>query len=296
MPPEPSGVEQAVSRALRDNLGRLQRTTDELAQAIADLVAACASSRPSNALPPMLRAQTAAASLAATLEVLSRFVTAALQPAQRTLAEEEIVRLVSVQPPERPPEPSLPPRSMPTPMGEVEPSEPQASAVAPADVVEPADTVAEAAQVAAPEAVGAAKPDGDGAAPDSGEMAAPADVAELPAEEDSEVGELLRAFDVASLSPEEQQMHRRANRVAKVSMQDIKLLRPEQVRLGCEHKDLCLRLRDDIEKAHKEYDRRFRPILGHPVDYFYHWMVEILADGDPEALGEYPYPCPALRR
>ena len=281
MPPEPSGVEQAVSRALRDNLGRLQRTADELAQAIADLVAACASSRPSNALPPMLRAQTAAASLAAALEVLSRFITAALQPAQRTLVEEEMVRLVSVQPPERPPEPSLPPHSIPTPMGEVEPSEPRASVGAPAEVVQPADTDAEAAQVATP---------------DSGEMAAPADVAELPAEEDSDVGELLGAFDVASLSPQQQQMHRRANRVAKVSMQDIKLLRPEQVRLGCEHKDLCLRLRDDIEKARKEYDRRFRPILGQPVDYFYHWMVEILADGDPEALGEYPYPSPVLRR
>ncbi len=290
MPPELSGIEQVVSRALRDNLGRLQRTADELAQAIADLVAACASSRPSNTLPPMLRAQTAAASLAAALEVLSRFVTAALQPAQRTPVEEEMVRLVSVQPPERPPEPSLPPRSIPTPMGGAEPSQPQASVAAPAEIVQPADTVAEAAQVASPEAVGAAKPGGDGAAPDSG------GVAEPPAEELVEVGELLGAFDVASLSPEEQRMHRRANRVAKVSMQDIRLLRPEQVRLGCEHKDLCLRLRDDIEKAHKEYDRRFRPILGHPVDYFYHWMVEILADGDPEALGEYPYPSPVLRR
>ncbi len=296
MPPEPSGVEQAVSRALRDNLGRLQRTADELAQAIADLVAACGSSRPSNALPPMLRAQTAAASLAAALEVLSRFVTAALQPAQRTLVEEEMVRLVSVQPPERPAEPSLPPRSIPTPMGEVGPSEPQASVGAPTEVVPPADTLAEAAQVAAPEAVGAAKPDGDGAAPASGETAAQAAVVEPPAEELIEVGELLGAFDMASLSPEQQQMHRRANRVAKVSMQDIKLLRPAQVRLGCEHKDLCLRLRDDIEKARKEYDRRFRPIMGHPVDYFYHWMVEILADGDPEALGEYPYPSPVLRR
>ncbi len=39
----------------------------------------------------------------------------------------------------------------------------------------------------------------------------------------------------------------------------------------------------------------FQAILGHPVDYFYDWMVEILADGDPGALGEYPYPSPVLR-
>jgi hypothetical protein len=103
-------------------------------------------------------------------------------------------------------------------------------------------------------------------------------------------------FDVNQLSAEERELHRRANRVAKVSMQDIKMLRPEQVRLGREKKDLCIRLRDDIEKAHREYDRRFRPIMDHPVDYFYRWMVEILADGDAHALGEYPYAVHANHR
>ena len=111
----------------------------------------------------------------------------------------------------------------------------------------------------------------------------------MPADEEEE-------FDVNRLSPEEQELHRRANRVAKVSMQDIKMLRPEQVRLGRENKDICIRLRDDIEKAHREYDRRFKPIMDHPVDYFYRWLVEILADGDPEALGEYPYASPARQR
>jgi len=100
-------------------------------------------------------------------------------------------------------------------------------------------------------------------------------------------------FDVNRLSPEEQELHRRANRVAKVSMQDIKMLRPEQVRLGRQNRDLCVRLKDDIEKAHREYDRRFKPIMDHPVDYFYRWMVEILAEGDAHALGDYPYATPA---
>lgn len=104
------------------------------------------------------------------------------------------------------------------------------------------------------------------------------------------------AFTLDSLPPEEQELHRRAFRVAKVSMQDIRMLRPEDVRLGRQNKDLCIRLRDDIEKAHKEYDRRFGAIQGHPVDYFYDWLVEILAGGDPQALGEYPYPSPVLRR
>src|SRR5262249_19881711 len=106
-----------------------------------------------------------------------------------------------------------------------------------------------------------------------------------PAAESEEEAE----FNVSNLSAEEQELHPRANRVAKVSMQDIKMLRPEQVRLGRQHKDICIRLRDDIEKAHREYDRRFKPIMDHPVDYFYRWMVEILAEGDAHALGDYPY-------
>jgi len=108
--------------------------------------------------------------------------------------------------------------------------------------------------------------------------------------------EAAPAFNLDLLPPDEQELHRRAFRVAKVSMQDIRMLRPEDVRLGRENKDLCYRLRDDIEKAHKEYDRRFQSIQSHPVDYFYDWMVEILGGGDPQALGEYPYPSPVLRR
>jgi hypothetical protein len=120
-----------------------------------------------------------------------------------------------------------------------------------------------------------------------------------PAVEASNAVEPLEAkpvFNLDLLPPDEQELHRRAFRVAKVSMQDIRMLRPEDVRLGRENKDLCFRLRDDIEKAHKEYDRRFQSIQSHPVDYFYDWMVEILGGGDRQALGEYPYPSPVVRR
>src|ERR1017187_8840993 len=88
MPADPSNVERAVSRTLRDSLERMQRNAKELDQAVADFVAACASNRPANALPSMLRAQTASASLSATLEVLSRFVTSTLQPGRSAAAEQ----------------------------------------------------------------------------------------------------------------------------------------------------------------------------------------------------------------
>ena len=90
-------VEKAVSRTLRETLNTLQRTAEDLNQALNDLVAACGSTRSTNALPPILRAHTAAASLAASLEVLSRFVaSSASQPAVGGLSEEDEA---SAQPP-----------------------------------------------------------------------------------------------------------------------------------------------------------------------------------------------------
>jgi hypothetical protein len=118
MAADPNAVEQAVSRTLRDNLGRIQRTSEELNQAINDLVSACASSRATNALPPMVRAQTSAASLAAALEVLSRLVTSALQPSMRSPFEQEIQRLTSAVAVEAPPAIQPPEPMLPKPMGE----------------------------------------------------------------------------------------------------------------------------------------------------------------------------------
>jgi hypothetical protein len=290
MPQEPTAIEQAVSRAIRDNLERIQRTTDELNQAVNDVVAACASSKPTNALPPMLRAQSTAASIAAALEVLSRFVAVTLQPGPRSPLEAEMTRLASTLTAETAHEiPAAEPVRQPAMAAHpapavVEPPKP-APFVPPAPHVEPAPAASQKYEIEAPHRA----------------ENLPSEVELLqhqqpgPYPEDVEV-EVEADFDVNQLSAEEQELHRRANRVAKVSMQDIKMLRPEQVRLGREKKDLCVRLRDDIEKAHREYDRRFRPIMDHPVDYFYRWMVEILADGDAHALGEYPYAVPANHR
>jgi hypothetical protein len=260
-------LEDAVSRALRDNLAPLQRTADELHQAYADLVASCSSSRPTNALPAMLRAQTAASALAAGLSVLSNFVAVALNPRDHNgtdeAAEEEVQQHAS------------------------------AARTAVAEPEEVASVLPAAA--AGPESEWAEEPAGEVAdepplvplEPEPVEAVAPAAKASQPAE--------APAFDVAALAPEIQELHRRANRVAKVAMQDIKLLHPKDVRLGLDNKDICVRLRSDLDKARKEYDRRFRAILDHPVDYFHRWMVEILAEGDSAALGEYPYPSPVLR-
>ncbi len=257
-------LEEAVSRALRDNLAPLQRTADELQQAYADLVAACGSSRPSNALPAMLRAQTAASALAAGLSVLSNFVAVALNPRERAASA--------------------------VPVAEVEVPEEEAPEEVPAEASDEVPTEASVPDSAVPSA--------SLAAPEL--VAEEHAVVELEPVTETAAAEAVAmveapAFDISGLPSEQRDLHRRANRVAKVAMQDIKLLRPKDVRLGCEHKDICDRLRSDLDKARREYDRRFRSILDHPVDYFHHWMVEILAEGHTEALGEYPYPSPVLR-
>jgi hypothetical protein len=284
MAQESSTVEQAVARALRDNLERIQRTADELHHAVNDVVSACGSNKPTNALPPMLRAQTAAASVAAALEVLTRFVTSSLQTGTKSSVERSSV---ATQPLE-----FASPRTGPAPSRVPSPVQPgHPASMATESLLEP-----EAAQ-AVPEThieelehEGANFTEAQEVAHDSGnnsvQYSAPASVEPV----------LSGDFDINRLSPEEQELHRRANRVAKVSMQDIKMLRPEQVKQGRENRDLCIRLKDDIEKAHREYDRRFRPIMDHPVDYFYRWMVEILAEGDAHALGEYPYAISASQR
>jgi hypothetical protein len=263
-------LEEAVSRALRDNLAPLQRTAEELQQAYADLVAACSSTCPANALPAMLRAQTSASALAAGLSVLSNFVTLAMNPREHRATE----------------------------ASEAEESD-SVTATATEDLLaSPAATThsqPESELTEGPSHPSTPAP-GNGAHPHVAEAHEP--IAEAPAKDavDAEETEArAEVFDLASLPPEVQDLHRRANRVAKVAMQDIKLLRPKDVRLGCEHKDVCHRLRNDLDKARKEYDRRFRAILDDPVDYFHHWMVQILAEGDPAALGEYPYPTPVVR-
>jgi hypothetical protein len=273
---EAGTVEQTVSRAVRDNLSAVTRLTEELNQALGDLSAACSSSKPSNALPAMLRAQTSAAALAASLEVLTRFVASTMGAVSRIALE-----------------PAAAPAGVPA-VG-------SAAAETAADAGRemgseggplPIPTV-KIPQVAPPPAPAAAPPPAPAAEP---APAAPVLPKAVSIAEAAKIAEAAPAFDISKLGGEEQELHRRANRVAKVCMQDIKMLRPDDIKVGREKKDLCVRLKADLDKARKEYDRRFKSILSHPVDYFYDWMVDIIADGDPKALGDYPYPTSAPRR
>lgn len=271
MAQESNAIEQAVSRAVRDNLAALQRASDEVHQALSDLSAACASTRPANALPALLRAQCAASALAASLEVVTRFIAGTSQPSSLVAAGVPM---------------AAPAISHPAPVigsaaasSAADAGREMGSEGGPLPIptvhVPPMPPPETPARAVASEPVAEAPP----------QPAAKFEPAKAAARAEAAV-----EFDVRSLPQDEQELHRRASRVAKVSMQDIKMLRPNDVKDGRKSKDLCARLRADIDKARKEYDRRFKTILSHPVDYFYDWMVDILADGDASSLGDYPYP------
>lgn len=300
-PPAENPLEEAVARALRDNLAPLQRAVEELQHAYGDLTAACASSRAANAIPAMLRAQAAAASLSAGLGVLTNFVTLALRPADRSSGSAQAAAdmlVAAASGAAHAPAPAHKPSTQ-----EIEEEESEEAAIedeiaegAPVEAGTPVSESpavaphAAALHVAEPHAAETPAAEAPAAEPVIASASVPAEEPPAAAESQSQPG-----FDVAALAPELQEMHRRAKRVAKVAMQDIKMLRPKDVRAARENRDICIRLKDDLDKARKEYDRRFKALQDQPVDYFYDWLVAILADGDPEALGAYPYPSPVRR-
>jgi hypothetical protein len=225
---------------------------------------------------PQCFAQTASASLTAGLGVLSHFVTIALKPRDGTPAGAQAAAAMLVVAATAEAEAEAVAEVVEEVVDEIEQeqAEERVEEQAASDAAQISDEIAEG---------GPAEPE-------------PAPIKmEVPEAESAPVAVEVPAFDVERLGTELQELHRRARRVAKVAMQDIKMLRPKDVRMARENKDICVRLRDDLDKARKEYDRRFKAILDHPVDYFHDSMVLILADGDPEALGEYPYPSPVLR-
>jgi hypothetical protein len=297
-------LEEAVARALRDNLAPLQRAVEELQHAYSDLTAACASARATNAIPAMLRAQAAAASLSAGLGVLTNFVTLALRPADRSSSAAQAAEMLASAAASATVAPAAKPE-----FDESEEEEAEEAAIE--DEISEgsplkAGTAVSETLVAAPvQAAPAHEPAHAPAAEHAHVEPAHVEPAHVEAshapaavEAQPEPEPALQAaptFDVTTLAPELQELHRRAKRVAKVAMQDIKMLRPKDVRAARENRDICVRLKDDLDKARKEYDRRFKVLQDQPVDYFYDWLVAILADGDPEALGAYPYPSPVRR-
>ncbi|MCU1310165.1 MAG: Chromosome segregation ATPase-like protein [Candidatus Angelobacter sp.] len=91
--------------------------------------------------------------------------------------------------------------------------------------------------------------------------------------------------DVAGLSPEDQEVHKKAKRFAKLLVDEIKLYNQAKVTEGRQNKDLYQRLKEDIDKSRNTYDKRYGATAAASAGYFSAEVIRILADNDPSTLG-----------
>lgn len=88
------------------------------------------------------------------------------------------------------------------------------------------------------------------------------------------------------LSPEDQEVHKKAKRFAKLLVDEIKLYNQAKVSEGRQNKDLYSRLKEDIDKSRATYEKRYGATVAAGAGYFNAEVIRILADNDPSALGD----------
>jgi hypothetical protein len=84
---------------------------------------------------------------------------------------------------------------------------------------------------------------------------------------------------------EEDELHKKARRFAKLLVEEIKLYNQPKVDEGRQHKDLYSRLKVDIEKSRATYDKRYAESAVASSDYFTQELIRILADNDVALMG-----------
>ena len=90
-------------------------------------------------------------------------------------------------------------------------------------------------------------------------------------------------------SEEERRLHNDARRFARLLVSEIKLYNESKVAEGRAQGDLYGRLREYIDRSREMYDKRVKPEVAQRYDYFHHELVNTLAEGDSEKLGNaYP--------
>jgi hypothetical protein len=89
----------------------------------------------------------------------------------------------------------------------------------------------------------------------------------------------------AQLSPEDAETHRKAQRFARLLVDEIKLYNQAKVSEGRRHKDLYDRLKADIEKSRSTYQKRYGSTPADSGNYFQKEVVRSLAEDDLSVLG-----------
>jgi hypothetical protein len=88
-----------------------------------------------------------------------------------------------------------------------------------------------------------------------------------------------------SISPEDQEVHRKAQRFARLLVDEIKLYNQAKVAEGRKNKDLYDRLHETIEKSRATYQKRYGNTVAASADYFQHEIIRSLAEDDLSIMG-----------
>ena len=89
----------------------------------------------------------------------------------------------------------------------------------------------------------------------------------------------------AGMSAEDADTHRKAQRFARLLVDEIKLYNQAKVAEGRRHKDLYDRLKEDIEKSRSTYQKRYGSTVAASGDYFQKEVVRSLAEDDMTVMG-----------
>jgi hypothetical protein len=89
----------------------------------------------------------------------------------------------------------------------------------------------------------------------------------------------------AGLSAEDADMHRKAQRFARLLVDEIKLYNQAKVAEGRRHKDVYDRLKADIEKSRSTYEKRYGNTAAASANYFQQELVRSLAEDDVSLMG-----------
>ena len=115
----------------------------------------------------------------------------------------------------------------------------------------------------------------------------PAVVEEFVADTAPAVADAIEALPATApaISAEDQDVHRKAQRFARLLVDEVKLYNQAKVAEGRKHKDLYDRLKEAIEKSRGTYQKRYGNTVAASGDYFQHELVRSLAEDDASVMG-----------
>ncbi|HWY22347.1 MAG TPA: hypothetical protein VNX26_14065 [Candidatus Acidoferrum sp.] len=112
-----------------------------------------------------------------------------------------------------------------------------------------------------------------------------AEVVEVAAHASAAAAPAAATDPLAGLSPEDADVHRKAQRFARLLVDEIKLYNQAKVAEGRRNKDLYDRLKEDIDKSRGTFQKRYGNTAAASADYFNQELLRSLAEDDVSIMG-----------